>query len=759
MEDKTFVWTSDLITRLLELRFINDCLFKKKKQPWREFRKILLDNGFPEEMTVSHVRKKWSYCYDMYKLAKRTKSSSWTYFNMFDKHFAKSKMLDKYESWSDEWRLRLIKCMSEAKEMKLEFLKMWRTVESAMRSQDLPNDCCVQDLKGLWQHIRTTFNRKHRLKIKKGAALTDWPLYDAMIKYYEVYEPGYLHNLETEIANNYMSRKRNKGKYCKKKRDTDRNDNESDEFQWSRHITEAFIQVRLQNDWIFKQRKWGWNDLRAIMIDEYGFPETLTSREISRKWASTFAEYQKSKATNNKAWVYYSLFELYLGDRILSLNPVIGWQEEWVFNLISARSDLEHLFKFSRDPHHGWREVEKRLRNIGLPLDHSLLELSEIWTYLLKTFKWKRKFLNKGILNEQWPYYDAIARYVETEHRQPLRKHTQEEQEQEQEPDEDTANDDDLEDDIKLMDLKQMLQARPKYEAVDLNQCRTCYSEHGNIDIFEERADGDPNLADKLKLVSGVEVEKSDNMPSQICFNCLRDLDVAYKFRRKCQEIDKQLRCTGMREIKLEKKDEDAKHNVDSTKNEPERTDSDDMDAHYDDSEPVENITREVQSPVKIETQDVVQKRRKVRKEKYDYWKICEVCGKHTRNLVSHLDMHVSGKRYSCNLCDKKFKFKSGLVIHKAIHDPTPRKTCEVCGKTFHILAQYRRHFVYHANERKYECETCGKRFNTMDILKVHNRMHTDERPFSCQECGKTFRTAGCVSRHKKIVHKNIKVK
>ncbi|KAM3965681.1 LOW QUALITY PROTEIN: uncharacterized protein ACR2FA_000005 [Aphomia sociella] len=751
METKSFVWTSELNRRLFQLRFDNDWL--KKKQPWREFHKILLNNGFPEEMTVNHVRKKWSYTYDMYKLAKKTKNKSWTYYKIFDKHFGKNKTLDKYENWSNEWRLKLITCISEAREVKLDFQTMWRTVERAMRCQDLPNDCCIQDMKGLWQHIRTTFNRKHRLKIKKGAELTEWPLYEPMIKYYQEYEPDYLINLETETAGSFMMRQRNTTKYSKKKKDTDKNDNESDEFQWSKDITETFIQIRLQNDWIFKQRKWAWNDLLAIMRDEYGFPKTLTSREISRKWASTFAEYQKSKATNNKSWVYYNLFELYLGEGILSLNPLIGWQEEWVFNLISARSDLEHLFKFSlKDPNNGWREVEKRLRNIGLPLDHSLLDLPEIWTHLLKMFRWKQKFLNKGILNEQWPYFDAMAQYVKTEsqHRPALKqKH------EEQENYEDIANDDDFEDDMKLLDLKQRLQVKPKYESVDLTQCRSCYSEHGSVDIFEERDDGDPDIAQKLKLIGGIYVEKTDKLPSQICYNCLRELDIAYKFRQKCQEVDKQLRTTEMIDIKIEKFEEDAAHKMESTKDEPEN-DSEDMDAHFDDIEPVETTTKNLNAPVKKETQKVVRKRKKY-KSKYDYWKICEVCGKHTRNLVSHLDMHLSGKHYSCNVCDKKFKFKSGLVIHKAIHDPTPRKTCEVCGKTFHILAQYRRHFVYHANERKYECETCGKRFNTMDILKVHNRMHTDERPFTCQECGKTFRTAGCVSRHKRIVHKNIK--
>ncbi|CAH2211028.1 jg24571, partial [Pararge aegeria aegeria] len=56
----------------------------------------------------------------------------------------------------------------------------------------------------------------------------------------------------------------------------------------SKDITESFIQIRLQNDWLFRDRKWAWNNLRAIMIEEYGFPQTLSSRELSRKWAATY---------------------------------------------------------------------------------------------------------------------------------------------------------------------------------------------------------------------------------------------------------------------------------------------------------------------------------------------------------------------------------------------------------------------------------------------------------------------------------------
>ncbi|XP_047031743.1 uncharacterized protein LOC124638734 [Helicoverpa zea] len=754
MDDKTFVWTSELTKRFLQLRFENDLLFKSKKQPWAEFHKILLDNGFPSEITIDHVRKKWSYTYDRYKAAKKTNNKSWQYLKMFDKVFGKSEVLDKYESWSDEWRLKLIICVSETKDMKLDPITMWRTVERAMRCQDLPIDCCVHDMKGLWHHLKVTFNRKHRLKIKRGEEQSDWPLYDAMLNYFEKFEPDALDLTPCT----YISIKDTRySKHCKKSKNENESENENEnDFQWSKDITETFIQIRLQHDWLFRQKKWAWNEMSRIMIEEYGFPKTLTSRELGRKWTATFAEYQKAKATNNKAWVYHNLFELYLGESsTLSLNPLGDWQEEWIFNLISARTDLEHIFKSTKDQYSGWREVEKMLRTIGIPLDHSLLDLQEIWVHLIKTFRWKTKFANKGILNEQWPFFEAMSRYSEIREKHAIKKQAIQDS---QDHFADVTNDDDYEDDMKLLDLKQKLeQVKPKHEVDEHDRCRSCSNLEACVDIFEQKDDDGFDVAYKLKIIGGIEVEKTDDLPLRICLNCLQELENAYKFRRKCQDADKVLRSSA-RHIKVEVIDKQDPHDTQHESiQDHDMHDADEIDVTF---EPIGDVPNDGQlndPKPKVKKENVIRKKKKVRKLRYDYWKVCEICGKHTRNLVSHLDAHSTGKLYSCNVCDKKFKFKSGLIIHKAVHDPTPKKTCEVCGKTFHILAQYRRHFVYHANERKYECETCGKRFNTMDILRVHYRTHTDERPFSCEECGKTFRTAGCVSRHKRIVHRNIR--
>ncbi|GBP30125.1 Zinc finger protein 729 [Eumeta japonica] len=568
MVEKAFTWTTRLATTFFQLRLENDWLFKKKPQAWKDFRNILLEHGFPEEMTLDHMRKKWMYTYD----------------------------------------------------------------------------------------------RKHRIVLKRGMEANDWPLYIPLLQYYENFDTNTLIKLNKQGCTfPYVRYPKGKGKKALQD-NAGRSDNENGEFQWTRDITETFIQIRLQHEWMFRERKWA------------------------------------------------------------------------------------------------WKEVEKKLRSSGIPLDHTLLELPEMWVHLTKTYKWKQKFAAKGMLNEVWPYYEAMAKYYKVKNQIQI-SCKREYNTGINTEDTNDFNDDDYEDDIKLFDLKQRT---GQNNARRSSSCRTCDQEEGSVNLFEQHDEDGCDLAHMLKIICGVEALQSDNLPKQMCFNCFKQLENAYKFRRKCQEVDKNFKSRNRNviQIKIEAIDNEnsqagllksakIEKTIDTSTifSEFDTTD-------FDDAQSFEETANGKPSPLTIAKPKARRSIMKKERKKYDYARMCEICGKKTKNMKSHMDTHAEGKFYKCDQCDKRFKFKSGLVIHKSSHNPTPRKTCEVCGKAFHILSSYRKHFVYHANERKYSCETCGKCFNTKDILTVHMRMHTDERPFSCPECGKNFRTAGCVSRHKKIVHK-----
>lgn len=65
---------------------------------------------------------------------------------------------------------------------------------------------------------------------------------------------------------------------------------------------------------------------------------------------------------------------------------------------------------------------------------------------------------------------------------------------------------DDVEDDMKLLDLKQRLSlVKPKLE-IENNVCRSCSSEQGCVSIYEQVDCDGLDLAHKLRVIGGIEV-------------------------------------------------------------------------------------------------------------------------------------------------------------------------------------------------------------------------------------------------------------
>lgn len=67
--------------------------------------------------------------------------------------------------------------------------------------------------------------------------------------------------------------------------------------------------------------------------------------------------------------------------------------------------------------------------------------------------------------------------------------------------------DDDIEDDMKLFDLKQRLDlVKPKFEALEASLCRTCSNEDGCVNLYNQTDDEGLDLAHKLRIIGGIEV-------------------------------------------------------------------------------------------------------------------------------------------------------------------------------------------------------------------------------------------------------------
>lgn len=68
--------------------------------------------------------------------------------------------------------------------------------------------------------------------------------------------------------------------------------------------------------------------------------------------------------------------------------------------------------------------------------------------------------------------------------------------------------------------------------------CRICLQEGPIRSLFDKCPQSSLTYCDKVMQCTSVEIRKGDCLPDQICSECIRDLDVAYRFRVNCESSD-----------------------------------------------------------------------------------------------------------------------------------------------------------------------------------------------------------------------------
>lgn len=101
-----------------------------------------------------------------------------------------------------------------------------------------------------------------------------------------------------------------------------------------------------------------------------------------------------------------------------------------------------------------------------------------------------------------------------------------------------------------VLKMEASLISSSNQENID-KKCRTCLKIEENMEsIFEVRLDNqqNPNFLEIFKIISSIEVSKTDGGPDKICQICITKTNEAFQFRRQCIEADNSFKKVSIKE-------------------------------------------------------------------------------------------------------------------------------------------------------------------------------------------------------------------
>lgn len=107
-----------------------------------------------------------------------------------------------------------------------------------------------------------------------------------------------------------------------------------------------------------------------------------------------------------------------------------------------------------------------------------------------------------------------------------------------------------------------------------------------------------------------------------------------------------------------------------------------------------------------------------------------------------------SSMKFSCNKCGQEFVSLIVLQEHKLKINCKNVHECNICKKRFTDQKILVAHLKRHKTTKEHLCNICGKEYSSPSAFRLHFRSHTGERPFKCNFCGKGFARWAGVKNH-----------
>ncbi|GAB0098957.1 uncharacterized protein DMENIID0001_147700 [Sergentomyia squamirostris] len=340
--------------------------------------------------------------------------------------------------------------------------------------------------------------------------------------------------------------------------------------------------------------------------------------------------------------------------------------------------------------------------------------------------------------------------------------------------------------------------------------CRICLQGDKMTSIFSEFNETGVPICDIIMKCSPLEIREEQDMPEQICSQCLKELNVAHRFWTNAEsshailqnmlstteggdseeyeyqidpivkqepddlvddsvlveaddeeilleqsENSNELELENLMEVEGENMPEDDAHIFEAAKR---AAWGDDADAHQEEIENLEHgiVMQAGYKPVR----QVSSVRKRMQEESRG--QILTIDGKHRIEKISKkveadgttkavISIRAATKvkaPKTCEICGNTYKYQHALDGHMRRHRNEKPFACDVCGRAFVIPFELRRHMRIHTGAKPYACKYCDRRFSDFGSRIKHERTHTGERPYACTYCGKSFAYSHVLSSH-----------
>ncbi|KAH8261224.1 hypothetical protein KR044_005635, partial [Drosophila immigrans] len=267
--------------------------------------------------------------------------------------------------------------------------------------------------------------------------------------------------------------------------------------------------------------------------------------------------------------------------------------------------------------------------------------------------------------------------------------------------------------------------------------CRVCLtSSDALVDIFGEQQPEEEatSLADMLNECIEFKIRIEDKFPKMICLACYLDAQIAFKFKRKCDQSYKVL--TIKEEQKLFTIDPDEFCAMLEEEDwEFSKRDTIVVKEELEDQESCEQAPNTSEScVVEEEPPEAADEQPKTPEHNS-----CE------QSFDENMSPPFAGFKETDASPNPKYALRQSAKKTYTENEKNLESELELESEASDFSADEDEDYIQNSVERvpqpgrPHECPECPKAFNRMDTLKSHLRTHTGERPYTCPHCPRVF--------------------